>query len=598
MNLEFLVVGIARGNKEDFDNFYNETRRSAFAYALVLTGDRILAREAAAESYRRVVSEAKHFDTTMSARMWHLEMLRNLCLNGMADGEISRQAEAKRRENLSRILTAALFETSEDRGTIIGVRKCAGLTKSETARLLWYNPVSCSGEYTRGIREAAAICGFDKGEDKKSFREIEDMIEHDFNECVPDFLELAKGGRNTAFSNINCTMLLAGESEKALPGESQEERQKRMAEKTVKAKRRKVIIAAAVIGVLAVALAVTLLVVFLGKSGGNKGDDPAEVKEPQYRTQVECVIYGDSIFYSNYADNGALFVYSMSTSSSRKLSDAVPKDFSNFDGNTCYFRNSSAGEIWSLNAETFEAKAIQGEYAYDSAEEGEPSTYTANVYGALPFIYNGELFYSSKTGVSKLSDGKVTDIFVDNTGSCLRCCLTVIGGTVYFSSGPSDGFHSLTPNDLGDYYKEDTLGGTVIYDFGVAGKKIAFDDGEGSLYVIDLESGKLLPMLKAVLLSGAFCVDGDAIYFYGVGNDGSHGIFKITLADLESEKLPTVVVPFDVFPPTLSDIYVSDGTILLYYSTGEKTNAYNELVIVKEDGTAETVFKVSSKAAG
>ncbi len=595
MNLEFLVVGIARGSKEDFENFYKATCRGAFAFALVLTGDRILAREAAAESYRRCVSEAKHFDTSMSAKIWHLEMLRNLCLNGMADGEIARQAESARRENISRLLSAALFETSEDRGTIIGVRKCAGLSPAETARLLWYNPLSCSGEYKRGIKEAALICGLAKGEDKKSFREIEEIIEADFEKCVPDYYDLALGGRNTAFSNINCTMLIAGESDKALPGESREERQKRMAEKTIKTKKRRVIIAVAVAGVLLAALSIALLVFFLGKNNnGKNGGEEVPVNEPQYRTQVECVIFGDKIFYSNYADEGYLYVYSMTSKTSRKLSNAVPRDFSAFDGNICYFRNASAGELCSLNGETNEVKALQGEYTLDSGDDGEPSTYTANIYGALPCISNGELFYSSRTGISKLSDGKVVDIFVDNTGACLRCCMTVIGNTVYFSSGPSEGFHSLILNDAGDYFKEDTLDSTVIYDFGVSGSKIMFDDGEGSLYAIDLDTGKLLPMLKAVLLSGAFCVDGDRLYFYGVGSDGSHGIFRITMEDLESGKEPEIVIFFDAFPPTLSDIYVSGGTILLYYSNGEKTNAFNELVIAKEDGETETVFKVTS----
>ena len=602
MDLELLVVGIARGSEDDFNSFYEKTKDGAFAFALVLTGDRILAREAAAESYRRVVSEAKVFDTSMSAKLWHLEMVRNLCMNGMADGEIAKQAESARRENLSRILTAALYETAEDRGKIIGVRLGVDLSMAETARLLWYNPVSCKGEYNRGIREAAAVCGY-KGEDKKSFRELEDIIREDFKQAVPDYLELAKGGRETAFSNINSEMLLAGESDKALPGESREDRQKRMAEKTVSAKRRKVIATVVAVAVLLAAAAVLLTVYFLNnrqsRTGNPDDEDPGiVVEEPQYRTQAECAVLGNKIFYSNYADNGALYVYDISTGKASKVSDVVPRDFSDFSGNICYFRNASAGEICSIDAETLEVRTLEAEFTLKSTDgDGNETfeTYTAKVQGALPTVSGNDLFFSSKNGVSKYSGGKVTEIFTDNTGNVLRCCMAVIGDSVVFSSGPSTGFNRLILNDAGDYFLYGILDSYVIYDFCVAGTKIAFDDGDGALYLIDLESGKLLPAVKGVLLSGAFCIDHDTIYFYGVDLNLKRGIYSVTVEDVQNEKDPVLVMALDGRDDDVSDIYVSGDTLLLYYSNGEKKGAYNELVLIKAGGAAETIFKNKGK---
>ena len=150
-------------------------------------------------------------------------------------------------------------------------------------------------------------------------------------------------------------------------------------------------------------------------------------------------------------------------------------------------------------------------------------------------------------------------------------------------------------NDAGDYFLYGILDSYVIYDFCVAGTKIAFDDGDGALYLIDLESGKLLPAVKGVLLSGAFCIDHDTIYFYGVDLNLKRGIYSITVEDVQNEKDPVLVMALDGRDDDVSDIYVSGDTLLLYYSNGEKKGAYNELVLIKAGGAAETIFKNKGK---
>ncbi|MBP5313195.1 MAG: hypothetical protein J6112_10225 [Clostridia bacterium] len=573
MNLEYLVVGIAKGNEEDFKEFFDATNKGAFAFALVLTGDRLTAREAAAESYRRVVSEAKNFDTSMSARVWHLELVRNLCLNGLADGEIARQASSKRRENLSILLSAAMFGTSEDRGKIITARLGADLSKYDAARLLWYNAASCAGEYKRGLKEAAGIAGY-KGDDAKTAGELEQALREDFASAVPDYFELAKGAKETMFAKINGTMLVSGESEAALPGESREARQERLAGETVASSKRKVIITVCVIAAILAVAAVSLSIFFAIHSRTvleEPDDNTYEIEEPQYKTVASCLIADGKIFYSDYSDNDALYVRDIAEGTARKLSDAVPRDFSTVSGGLCYFRDASKGELCSLNIKTFEIESL-------------------GVKGALPCVSGGDIFYSSKAGVSKLSGGTITDIFVDNTGGVFCFDMAVIGDTVVFSS-PSSGLFRLTPTETGEYYCDNSMSGSQINYFDVSGKYIVFDDGIGDLYILDMDTGRLLPRIKADLMTGAFCVYGETVYFYGKTDADGKGIYSITISDAAAEMAPAFLFSnnnkYDV-----SDIYVCEDVFLLYYSNGAKNdNAYNELVLRKGDGKEETVFK-------
>ncbi len=574
MDLEYLVVGIAKGNEEDFEEFYRRTATGAFSFALVLTGDRILAKEAAAESYRRVVSEAKVFDTGMSALIWHLEIVRNLCLNGMADGEISRQASLKRRENLSILLSSALFGTSEDRGKIIAARLGAGLSKVDAAKLLWYSTLSCAAEYKRGVKQAAELAGF-KGEDAKSFSDTERLLEEDLKSATPDYLELAKGGRDTAFSNINGSVLLAGESDRALPGEGRAERQERIAGETVKRTRRRVIVIVAIAAAVLVAVGVALAVFFTNLSR-TVIDDPdgdyTEVTEPQYRTVAECFVSGGKVFYSNYADGGAFYVYDTANGSKTKVSDAVPRDFSGSEGDICYFRDAGKGELCSIDVKTLEITRT-------------------GIKGALPCPSGGDLFYSSKTGVSKLSGDTVTDIFTDATGSVFRFHMELIAGTVVFSAAPSDGLYRLTPGEDGLYTTDVSFEGSVIYNFGVSGSNIVFENGDGKLFIVDLESGKKLPDVDFELLSGAFCVDGEIIYIYGKTDNGEKGVYRLSIDDVKNGTAPELVLSQEKAAYPLSDIYSEDGLLLLYYSNGEKKGAYNELVLAGADGSLTTIFK-------
>ena len=192
--------------------------------------------------------------------------------------------------------------------------------------------------------------------------------------------------------------------------------------------------------------------------------------------------------------------------------------------------------------------------------------------------------------MSKLSGGTITDIFVDNTGGVFCFDMAVIGDTVVFSS-PSSGLFRLTPTETGDYYCDNSMSGSQINYFDVSGKYIVFDDGIGDLYILDMDTGRLLPRIKADLMTGAFCVYGETVYFYGKTDADGKGIYSITISDAAAEKAPAFLFSnnnkYDI-----SDIYVCEDVFLLYYSNGAKNdNAYNELVLRKGDGKEETVFK-------
>ena len=76
MDLEYLIVGIARGEEEDYHNLYLQTYRTVFALSLSIVKDKGLARCIAVETYRRVAKQAYLFDTELNAEYWILDIAR------------------------------------------------------------------------------------------------------------------------------------------------------------------------------------------------------------------------------------------------------------------------------------------------------------------------------------------------------------------------------------------------------------------------------------------------------------------------------------------------------------------------------------------
>ncbi|MBR5059489.1 MAG: hypothetical protein IKX06_01810 [Clostridia bacterium] len=602
MDLEYLMIGIARGSADDLKEYYKATHEGIYSFAFSLLGDRYLARDAAVESYRRVIRNACVFDSAMSAELWHYGMLKNLCVNGLCDGAIAKAAAAEKKDNVSILLRCALFETAEDRGKIVALRAGAGLGAKETAEILWYNKLSCDSEYRRGLREAAAkadeVLGNKKGDgafSDLSIPETEKLLADDLKRIVPDYFRLIEEETVTAFSNISSDSILLGEEDRALPGETVKEREARLREKNKERKKRNVTVAVAVAAsVLLVACAAAAILFFTGRN--KKPDESGEGGEPQFRTTASVCATGNKIYFSNYADGGRLYVYDAETKLSAPLGDCVPRDFSDAKDGKIYFRDSAKGELMVLDALSGSVKGT-------------------GIKGALPVVLgDSSVAFSSKAGVDILfPDGRTENIFTDNTDSVFRFDTDVIGDTIYFSAAPSDGLYRLSPYDDPDgegvdYYVDKAMDGQVIYDFETVMEYVVFEDGEGGLYMVNTDStGKNVTKLSGRLAAGAFSIYSDRIYYYGTAGDGStrNAVYCISADDLLANKTPVFL--FEPLPDpsrkkaAVSDIYAFEGGAAVYFSNGEKERPYNELVLYAFDNSVygeevspkETVLFVS-----
>lgn len=576
MNLETLVIGIARGNKDDLKKYYELTSRGVYVFALAYLKDRFLARDAAVESYRRVINEAYIFDSSMSAELWHLEFVKNLCTNGLCDGGIAAVSAKQRRDNISGLLEKSLFGTDEDRGKIIALRCGTGLGKSQIAGLLRYNSASCAGEFRRGIAQAAKEAGLDE----KNADAIQKQLKDDIAAACPDYYDLIENGGENAFSNINGTTLWIREDESAEPGETQEKRLARIEGKRAQ-KRKKAIVAVIICAAAAVLLLGAAAAVHFARSGRTLLKDPdeetQEIVEPQYRTDDPMVAVGDKLYFSNYADGGKLWVFDLADGRKKAVSDAVPKDFSepSADG-TVYFRDSVKGEICVLKA------------------DGTVSS--TEIKGALPVVTADGVFFSSRSGVSLLTaDGGVSDIFRDTVGSAYRFDMHAAPDSVIFSAAPSEGLYRLTKAGDDSYYCDNAMTGYVIYTFEIFGDYIVFDDGNGSLYCVNMQKGTdAASTVKGKLKTGAFCVDGGVIYYYGTaGNDDTNAVRAVSVENAAAGKIPEKLFVPEVKKADLADIYVKNGNVFCYFSNGDKNKPRNELRVYK--GAAEPGTNASAQ---
>ncbi len=584
MNLETLVTGIARGNTDDLKEYYGRTSRGVYVFALACLKDRFLARDAAVESYRRVIKEAYLFDSSMSAELWHLEFVKNLCTNGLCDGGIAAVSAKQRRDNISGLLEKALFGTYEDRGKIIALRCGTGLGNNQIAGLLRYNAASCAGEFRRGIVQAAKEAGLEE----KDRSAIRNRLEEDIAAACPDYYELIGNGGENAFSNINCTDLWIREDEAAEPGETQEKRLARVEGKRAQ-KRKKAILAVIICAAAVVLLLGAAAAVHFAKSGRTLIKDPdeetQEIVEPQYRTDDPAVAVGDKLYFANYADGGKLWAFDLKDGTKKAVADVIPKDFSEPSAEgTVYFRDSAKGEICKLSA--------------------DGTVTSTGIKGALPVVTGDGVFFSSKTGVSLLTvDGEVVDIFQDTAGTAYRFDMHAAPDSIIFSAAPSEGLYRLTKTDADSYYCDNAMTGYVIYAFELYGDYIVFDDGNGNLYCVNMQKGTdAVATVKGKLKTGAFCVNDGVIYYYGTAeNDDTDAVRAVTVENAAAGKVPEKLFVPEVKKSDLADIYVKNGNVFCYFSNGDKNKPLNELRVYKgaaepgTDATAQVIYSRKKK---
>ena len=599
MDLEYLIVGIAKGNDGDLAEFCKKTESGVFGLALAYTKDRFFARAIAVEAYKRVKKYAYKFDTEMNAEYWVLDIVKNLSINALCDGELTKLAAENHLENVSNVLRQAICDTDEDRGRIMVLRTATGLSKSEIARLLWYNGASCNSEFSRGIKQLVAM-----EPERRDNAGVKEALAEDIKECTPDdIFEKVVSENETVVSKVSHKNYMIGDDEFALPGESKENRKQRLEAQKAKSRKKKVIAACIAAG-LVVIVGASVLIWWFAKNGDTNLEDPQDtlnVTEPQYNTRVALAEHDGILYFQNLADGGALYSLDLKKDGAKaeKLCDDAPKEMVIYK-DYIYYRSVNDGKLY--------RRAI-------NAEQGSASE-KFSVNGAILRIVKDKIYYSSASGISVMDlDGSEPKVILDDNTVSREDIEVTEDGIVYFSSGHTPGLFRLVPQEDGNYTKEvlldDQTEAFTVYDFFLIGDDCYYDmqDGfkTGSVHVLEIDDegyARSPEKLGATLISSAFFVKDGYVYYYGcssvseVGIPKDKGIYRIAV-EVSGEAQPELLLDMTDNEQDISYIYVSDDYIYCYYSNGKKAaeDSYYRLekYDLNEDGsikgdTAEKVF--------
>lgn len=506
----------------------------------------------------------------MSAEYWLVDIVKNLCNNGLCDGEIAKRAEQKLVDNVSILAKNALFSTDQDRGKIIAVKVPSKLKMSEVADLLWYTKFSASGEYKRGIKQAATLS------DIKSAKEAEQYLAEDFEEMTPDYFDAIIEEKETSFAHISEQNFMLDTNDRAMPGESQEERKTRVEASYAKKRKKKLTIILIACAVIVACVGAALTVYFVRKAQTKlESAKQYEIVEPAYRASINICETQYGVYYENHADGSKLYFYDSKTGKSKKISDALPKDFF-VSGDDVYFRNAANGHICIINS-----------------KDGTVSD--TGIKGALPIVCDNTVIYSSNNGIESIETSLQPDtqktLFRASTEPYRFKIKADENGIIYFSAAPSESFHRLTPAGDGTYVHDESLNGYIIYDFDIVNGYLVFENSDGVLHLVNLgdAEGKNHIMLSNALTSAAFHIDGDVLYY-----TAKDGIYKVLISDIESGAKGEKVVSLDG-QSGVADLYVSGDSVYCYFSNGAKKKPFNKLVLYKSGNLQDTgtvIFKV------
>lgn len=580
LDLEYLIIGIAKEQEGDFEEFYRRTCAEVFGLALAYVKDRFLAREVAVEAYRRVKKLAYKFDSDMNGEYWLMDIVKNLCINALCDGEISRIAALRRMENLTHLLRQAISETDEDRGKILMLRVATGLSKGEVATLLWYQRASADGEFVRGIRQLIPL-----QPEPMTAEEVKKQLHADLAACTPDYFSLILSEKETLVASFSHKNSTAAEDELALPGESAEARKERIKDQHTRKRKKRIIAVSATVSAVIIAILSGVLIWYFASNGDSLLREPDEdtlsVTEPQYNTRVALYEQNGVLYFQNLAQGGQLFRIDMTQpdSSAEKISADMPKEMVS-DGTYLYYRNEGSGRFYRI------------------ALSGGESTMLGTPYGSLLRIHGDRLYFSSRNGISSTAkDGSDPQTLLEITGATqlLREDIEIAeDGTVYFSGGATSGLYRLVEKE--DGYVYEPVAGGYIYDFSISGNYLFFDelsgDGTGVIRRVDIgpENTSDVVSMRGVLLSAAFFVKDQYIYYYGYADGGAEsanaekGIYRILTDGTSSEDNgaayggePQLVLSLAGSSYDVSDIYVSNGFLYCYFCSGEKEKSYMRL---------------------
>ena len=181
MNIEYLIVGVAKDSNEDFHELYQKMRISVYSLALSIVKNKNIARDIAAETFKRVKQSAYKFDTDLSGEYWILDIAYRLSHNALSSEALQSRLALQRIDNASLLLGELINNSKNDRAPIILLRTLSSLRKSDIAKMLNYYQVSCKAEYNRGITQLKVKNNY------LSKKEIISTLKSDAKDACPDY---------------------------------------------------------------------------------------------------------------------------------------------------------------------------------------------------------------------------------------------------------------------------------------------------------------------------------------------------------------------------------------------------------------------------
>ncbi len=573
MDLEYLIVGIARGEEEDYHNLYLQTYRTVFALSLSIVKDKGLARCIAVETYRRVAKQAYLFDTELNAEYWILDIARHLSVNALQDPQLKALADGQKADNLTFLLQETIYHLKNERGTLLLLHALSGLSRKDIAKLLWYYQQSASNEYRRAVAELKKR----EFPDKTQYRRRADILaqlKKDAQACTPDYWDLILSDMPSKAEHISHEEINLSDEEAAFTQEDQKlYRLKKEAARArrIKMTRNLLLCAAAAV----CAAAVVFLVVRLVRKGGEAvNPGPSSDESAAQHGNTLALVENDGYVYYQGKDN-CLYKRALSASDSEpvKISDHFVKELLT-DGRYLFYRNNTDGKM------------------YRCAFDGSNPICLAPVSGAAMALYGDCVYFSGNNGIYCVpKDGVQREeeirqvLSTEGDSNLFRYDINIAGdGTIYFSSGAGKGLHRVTdfqgtPSTEGLYLDE-------VYLFTIEGDYLYFDVLYQSvllLYRVDLRDDTITvvgqtvpadpeqrPVNHVYLTTGAYDVYGTDIYYYGYQISDSGDRFDYGLYKISAGGAPELLFSYQDDAVYISDIHVTETMIYCFYSDGKK----------------------------
>ncbi len=539
MNAEYLIVGIQKGSKTDFQDLYQLMATKVYAVALATVKDKGLAREIAVETFRRIRTFAYTFDTNFDGEYWILDIARKLSLNVLKDAQVViPEARDAAVDNASALILKTISQLKNDRGLILIVRALTNLSFKDIGDLSGYYTNSAKHEAKRGLLELRSAYA------KISKKELYQQLKEDFQRACPDYFEYIQLDRPTKVAHISHeAMFLEGEN--ALFHSETETT--RIAERTKQQKAQRSRIHRISLSVCALLVVLSLgiaLIVQLAKDSRSS----SKPEQAQIAAGIELVQMDGTLYYRDAT--GGIFAYkdgNIVTLYQEPVRDLIA------GGHFLFFRNYKNGQIYRLTPETKECVQM-----------------TTRAGTSLAY-YDGYVYYSNADGIYRFTAHADTPEMeavyvpeVENAPSRYQIAFTDQGELIY-SAGADKGIYRVEDGKLYTLYMDEA------YYFQIEGNLLFLDtiglQNKRHLQALSL-TGKdeeaFFPTID--LYSSAYYVVGNTVYYEGSGSaDTKNGLYQMNLID-GTTSLIHEIQEKDLH---ITHIYATEDALYCYYSDGQ-----------------------------